>query len=247
MDMSMKPNDMKVIIFHYSTNKAMLGRMLANNGDTADIELPGKNINAVFNEGDPLVIIYNADVDGHQLKGSHITSLADNSGMAKVKFDLELAASKQRFYERLPVSILVDIKDSSHRKRYSGIIKDISRNGLLLYSKEMIPVNSRIEINIIFENSIIFLEASVIRNDNNPHYNCFGLYVPEQDIISRNNLYKCLKQTCEGYTKKVMEQFNIFSSFVSFEYPNNHTENDMEQILNKSAKKLEEVLKRSKY
>lgn len=244
--MNVELNGAKVIIYHYSTNKAMLGHMLSNDNETADIELPGKSPNTLFHEGDPLVIIYKAGVYEHQLKGCNITGFSGNN-TASVKLDLELEASRQRFYERLPVSILADIKDCMHRKRYSGIIKDISRTGLLLYSNETIPVNSRVELDIIFENSMLYLEASVIRNTESPHYNCFGLYVREDDILSRNNLYKCLKQICEEYTKKVMHEFNIFSSFTAFEYPNNHTENNIEQMLNKSVRKLDEVLKRSKY
>lgn len=244
--MNVDLNGAKVIIYHYSTSKAILGYMLSTDNETADIELPGRSSNTLFREGDPLVIIYKTGIDEYQLKGCHITGIS-GSNAASVKLDMELEASRQRFYERLPVSILADTKDRIHRKRYSGIIKDISRNGLLLYSNETIPVNSRVELDIIFENSMLFLEASVIRHTNSPYYNCFGLYVPEDNILSRNNLYKCLKQICEGYTKKVMHEFNIFSNFATFEYPNNHMENSIEQMLNKSARKLDEVLKRSKY
>lgn len=235
----------KVMLFHYSCKKPIPGNILGSDRERVTVQLLTKSLSGLTTIGEPLVVLYAADYH-YQLKGCFMTGVLEGKNILEVKLDIELKDQQQRYYERLPVSISADIRDDGNKKRYSGIIKDISKNGLLVYSKDMMPSGNNLEINVFLENAMIFLEAAVVRKYQNSYYNCFGLSIREGDILSRSNLEKCLRQTCESYTKRLMEECSVSISFENFEYPNDHKGSNEEQMLIKSAMKLDEILRRSK-
>lgn len=234
---------MKVVLFHYSSSKTIEGSILDIRNDCFTIKLELGNMSEKIRVGDPLVIIYRTDMISHQLKGCYAVEVQASNGVIAVKLDMDFIIPNQRLYDRLPVSIRADIKDVMKSKRYGGVIKDISKNGLLLYCNGKMELNSRVDINIFYENVIIFVKAEVVRIHDNPHFDCYGLNIPLDDLLSSKNLHKCLKKVCESYMKKFIEDFDAVESFDKYESPNEVSGRNVEQLLNKSIVKLNEILK----
>lgn len=241
--MTGKYTDTEMIVFHYSIKKPVLGNIVKKSEDEATLELPLKNLKENINIGDPMVIICNVDNGDYQILGCHVTDIFNGTGTIDVKINPELKGENHRLYERLPISICADIKDDERKRRYSGVLKDISKNGLLLCIKDTIPVNSHVEINIIFGNAIVFLKGCIVRMNEKPYCNCYGLHIPNDDVLSMNNLYKFFKLTCEDYMRKLMDEFDIFIKFDRFEHSNTQVKNNAETMLNSTVMKLDDILR----
>lgn len=169
-----------ITISHYSGVNPFKSILLEIKGEQAVVKLTKEFAVMNFLEGDPVVFGYEQD-DKVYIYGCNIKSLDLKQSTITLEIDNVDFRENKRQSERFPVSLYADIKTQHSNKKHLATIKDISKFGLLIYSKADIPEGTTLEIDIYTDKNMIFLKANVVRKVKQENYFEYGLNIVYQD------------------------------------------------------------------
>ena len=126
--------------------------------------------------GDPAVLIYGLGPDV-AVKGCLISQFSREDETLVVLCDDGSKGGSKRAFERYPVSYDSDLKLINESKRYSTIIKDISKYGFKILSDIEVKLNQKIEIIPYLNKKIAFITGRIIRCEKKPLYYEYGVNI----------------------------------------------------------------------
>lgn len=182
-----------ISIRHYSGLSPFKSVVTALNDDVLTVKLTKEFALLNFLEGDPVVFGYEADGQVFVF-GSVICGINVKEGILKLKVDKVDSEADRRQTERFPVSLYSDIREKDSKKKHLATIKDISSQGMLIYSKADIPNKQHLEIDIYMDKSMVFLKAAIVRKVERVNYYEYGLVIIYDDANTLNLMTEYLKR-----------------------------------------------------
>ncbi|NTV91347.1 MAG: PilZ domain-containing protein [Clostridiales bacterium] len=195
-----------VTIQHYSLSHLFSGQIVEASGDGAKIKLVSRSVIRNLKEHDPVVLGIDQD-EQLLIAGSNIRALDKNDDVMELQLDKEVKEFNRRLYERFPVSLYSDIFSYRTGKKHFSTIKDISENGMRIYTDTELSVNEDLEVSIYFSRSVIFLRCVVVREAKLQGYSDYGLMIKHDSASTLNTMrefIRTIKQPHENYLNKII-------------------------------------------
>ena len=234
----------KLYMYHYLSEHPIVVFPHAIKGNDNQYILQHFNGVERISNYDPVLIIriknYNIKVTG-----GHIVDRIPSKGIVSIKPDYSNTDLSQRLFKRYPASYYVDIKERESKKRQGGIIKDISKYGMKIYTRSQLEIKKSVEINISYGVAMFFVDATVMNEVWNDSYFEYGLSISPADVQSIRDLRVFSKHYQVGCVKKIDPDVVERSENIDFIFESDE-ESSMSKMLESAAAKLDTILKRSK-
>lgn len=194
-----------VSIYHYSFLNSIKSRTIAVVENIISVMLVRDFAEMNFFEGDPVVLVAELDNEVHVI-GCNVLSINLKEHILEVSIDGINSSSNRRQYERFPVSLHADVITKNPREKSIGYVKDISKYGLLIYSKEELSISQEIEINLYIEKMVVFLKGRIVRRTDNKSYNEYGILLIYDNLKSLNRVWDYIGKLNSTY-EEVLRKF----------------------------------------
>ncbi|MEN8907158.1 MAG: PilZ domain-containing protein, partial [Clostridiales bacterium] len=151
-----------ILIYHYVSTKP-LKCIIKDKKDNCIIS---KFLNEMsilnFAESDPIVARFSVNQIGYNI-GATVNKVDKKNN--KIEFSINRVDyfRERRKSDRFPVSIYADMCKLYSSKKHSGIVKDLSRQGLFICIKDEFAIGSGVEIYLQTKHKIIAIIGSIVR------------------------------------------------------------------------------------
>ena len=238
-------------IMHFSNSSNYIVRVEKTEDAIIYLALTKIRKDTGINIGDPAVLVYNSDL-GIVVKGCIISELRRETEMLLVRSDDNGRGDSKRAFERYPVSYDSDLKLANESKRYSTLIKDISKYGFKIFANIEMPLFQKIEISPYLNKRIVFISGTIVRYVKKPLYFEYGVTVEVTDSRSVQELSSIMKMAQEEYinaysTTDESKKLQISKLKLVFDTSENKVVFEAPKNLDEATMKLEGILKRMKY
>lgn len=238
-------SNMRVFILHYHFEKPIPALLKKDFNGSLHVVFEERSVLRNLKLGDP-VVVYIPENNKYSIKSGDIDYKFIEEEIVSIKLDetVNIDIQSKRMFKRYPASQFCGVKEVNTRKRGSAILKNISSQGLLLFSKDAFKVNDTIEASVYFGTTIYFIEGRVVRKIEGKEYQGYGIMIKNNDIFSLKNTREFMKVYQKEFIKSI--DVNLVNQardmdliFDSFEASN------VRDRLNDATLKLYEVLRRS--
>lgn len=184
----------QVMVYHYTGINPFKSIVMETHNDYCKLKISKDFVLMNFLEGEPAVLKFSQD-NKMCVIGSTVADIDLSNMIATFNFDQITGYENQRRSERIPVSIYVEIHkfNSIKREKYTGIVKDISFNGLLIYTKFNLDTEIGFEIDLYTRERIIYLTTSIAKKQYLGNYYAYGVNIINIDESSMDFLKKHIK------------------------------------------------------
>jgi hypothetical protein len=134
-----------------------------------------------------------------------ILGINKENNSIQLKIDNCETSKDKRLFVRFPVSIYAEAKIGESQKKHLTIVKNISFNGMMVYSKTDFPLYQELKFEI-HAGITIHLKATIIRKVKDTYNFEYGLKINYTDVHTPNLLKKylfLLKKEQEDFLKKL--------------------------------------------
>lgn len=239
----------QVLFYHYLNNDPIAGVVSESDGTRHLLETDKSLLLGELSAGDPAVMGF---IGENQLNilGCNIGSTDAEKSRVELVQDGYEPDSVKRLYQRYPVSYYANLKLTHVKRRVSAIVKDISKYGMLVYSREEIPNDTSIEIEIFLEKKMVFIDGKVVRRSEGKHYNEYGINVSFTNMQSLNELKKLLMQSKEDYIDRFVGKLAGSSQLTVYDpdavFATQAVEGKSTNKLDASVQRLDDIIRRSR-
>jgi YgiT-type zinc finger domain-containing protein len=176
--------DSSVLVYHHSNLKPLKGTIIKKQNQVCSLRLPKTFIMLNFLVGDPIVIKFTHNDLGYNI-GGEIKNINKRDNTFDF-FSNILYIYKDQRDNGIPVSIFSEISDLRYNDRHEGIIKDLSKQGLLLCTKDKFVEGFRVELCIHTSLKLITLTGTIMTEYIEAYNNKYGIEIVK---ISKEDLY----------------------------------------------------------
>ncbi len=237
-------NNTRIFILHYAFEKPIAALFRKDLNGSLHVEFDVRSILLKFKLWDPVVVYISTD-NTYSIKSGNINYIINEEGTVSIKLEetVNMQMQSRRKFRRYPASQFCGVKEIYTKKKGTAVLKNISRHGLLLLSKNDFNVNDEIEASVYFGTAIYFIEGKIVREIEGKEYREYGILVKNSDLSSLNNIREYMRVYQNEFIKSI--DINLVNQakdtdllFDSFE------ESNAGERLNDATLKLYEVLRR---
>ena len=153
---------MRVFVFHHAFEKPISAILRKKTNESLYVEFGEKFILSKFKLEDPVVVFITLDYI-YCIKSGDIEYIIYEEEIAAIRLDAKVNIQNRSIYKRFPVSQFCDVREIYTNKKGTGILKNLSSNGMLLVSKKDFQLGDIIEISIYFGATVYFIEGKIVR------------------------------------------------------------------------------------
>lgn len=196
----------QLYLYHYSITKPYRCQVLGVKNNYLGILVKNDTNMKIFLKNDYAVIgcIMNNEVAMIDVEICEIKA-TEKKMIIKVNWNNYEEGQERRKFERYPVSLSCDIKNSAsaNNKRVFGIIRNISYNGILLSTNEEFKLDDTLTMDVYFHNQVMALETKVVRVEPGEKSNSYGLFIVFISFQARDYLKNYLEKLYETYSETI--------------------------------------------
>ncbi|MCX7920781.1 MAG: PilZ domain-containing protein [Clostridia bacterium] len=159
--MQIKVGDV-VSVRHYSGISPFKSIVVEAGEGVVSVKLSKQFAALNYFEGDPIVLGFEKHSEIY-VASCTIEHLSPKDSTVSLKIeDIEFITNK-RVYERFPVSFYADVRIKGSRNKSTATVKNISLGGLMICTKKDYHPDEMLEVDVVMDNSTLFLDVSIIR------------------------------------------------------------------------------------
>ncbi|MFZ5990105.1 MAG: PilZ domain-containing protein [Bacillota bacterium] len=203
--MEIKTGDI-VSIRHFSGTKLFKSLVLESNSNTIQVKLIEDIALLNCSEGDPIVLGSELENEVY-ISSCTIINTDKSQNIIELKIDNYETTTNKRLFVRFPVSLYAEARIGESQKKHLAIVKNISFNGMMIYTKNDFPLYQELKFDI-HAGVTIHLKAIIIRKVKDTYNFEYGLKIVYTDVHTPNLLKKylfLLKKEQEEFIKKFKE------------------------------------------
>jgi len=202
INMELKVGEL-VSIRHFSGTKLFKSLVLESSDDTLLVRFIEEVTLLNCSEGDPIVLGSEFENEVY-ISSCTILRIDKAQNCIQLKIDSYETAANKRLFVRFPVSVYAEAQIGESQKKHLTMVKNISFNGMMIYSKTDFPLYQELKFDIL-AGVTIHLKATIIRKVKDTYNYEYGLKIVYTDVHTPNLLKKyllLLKKEQEDFLKK---------------------------------------------
>ncbi len=241
-------NNTRIFMLHYAFEKPIAALLIKDSDERLHVKFDDRSIFLKLRQGDPVAVYFPVD-NKYSIKSGDIDYVINEERIVSIKLDdINIQMQSRRNFKRYPASQFCGVKELNTKKKGTAILKDISSQGMLMFSKDNFKVNDVIEASVYFGTTTYFIEGKIVREIEGREYRGYGILVQNTDRYSIKNIKEFMRVYQNEFIRSIdsnlINQANdmdlIFDSFDSYK------ESSEADKLNDAAIKFHEVLRRCK-
>ena len=198
----LKPNDL-ISANHYLYTENLLCLVNEVENNTLILKLPNDLTHFNLLVGDPFVVGYQSSFICNLL-GCLISEVHQNDNIVKLKINaLWKTTSYKSLFEKLPMSVKVDMVSNDPDEKRLGIIKEMNINSITLATNSDFPEGSNIDLNIIVNGKEVLLKTKVNKKVKSLRYFEYNLEILFADNDIENSVKSYLQALKEKYIESI--------------------------------------------
>jgi YgiT-type zinc finger domain-containing protein len=168
--------DLVVMIYHHLNTKTLKAVVGKNDGDIHSLRLSNNTALMGFSDGDPFVLRFSRNGTGYNI-GCSVDKVDKHNETIYFTVEDLYSYKEKRRSDRIPVSIYAEICKLGEKVQFDGIVRDLSKHGLLICVKEVFEKGTVVEIHLHTSFKIISLIGAVVREEVGKHNNKYGIEI----------------------------------------------------------------------
>ena len=194
--------DQIVVVEHYSSSSNLHGLVLTTTEDTLLIKLTKHlSINS-FNVRDTVVVGHKYQ-ENLYLYSCWVKSINMSDKTLELIIDAEENLTEAQNFDSLPVSLYIDVKDSSFYKKHSSVVKRFAGYGMTMLSHVDYREGDNIDFDLYLLRNIYLLKARVNTMRNTLQGKEYDVTIVQSGLDTYKQLKKHVEYLLHGYVKNI--------------------------------------------